>query len=256
MVLTSSYGATWLLTVLGSTVMPRPRPGLPSPAVPSSTVMPAPSSPSSSAVVTTSCRCGTLLIATGPSASSVAHRIGSTAFLAPEICTSPFSTAPPSTTIFCMVFPVGRPWPDAFHLEAGIWPAPCSSEHRRAEARPASAPGFFRRHRLQRQGVDLAAHPLAQRGVDQAVAGQRQLAAEGFGHHGGLEMHAIVAAAPRACAPGRPCSISWRMVSAFTCWASLDAQCAAALRDRAVVGSSARSALAGFSRMNRLELVN
>ena len=96
-VLTSSYGATKRLTVVGSTVMPRPFAS-----VPSSMVMPAPSSPSSFTVVTTSCRCGTLVISTGASASRVAHRMGNTAFLAPEMVTSPLSVLPPVTMIFCM----------------------------------------------------------------------------------------------------------------------------------------------------------
>ena len=39
----------------------------------------------------------------------------------------------------------------------------------------------------QLQGVDLAAHQRAQRGVDHPVAGQRQLAGKGFVHHLGLD---------------------------------------------------------------------
>jgi hypothetical protein len=58
--------------------------------------------PSSSIVVVTSCRCGTLLIVTGPSASNVAARIGSTAFLAPDIATSPVSGWPPLMRIFAI----------------------------------------------------------------------------------------------------------------------------------------------------------
>jgi len=42
--------------------------------------------------------------------------------------------------------------------------------------------------------VDRPAHQVAEGGVDHPVAGQRQFAGERLGHHGGLEMHAIVAA--------------------------------------------------------------
>ena len=48
------------------------------------------------------------------------------------------------------------------------------------------------------QGMDLAAHAFAQGGVDHAVAGQRQLAAEGLGHHRGLAVHAVIALHVRA----------------------------------------------------------
>lgn len=39
--------------------------------------------------------------------------------------------------------------------------------------------------------MDLATHAFAERGVDQPMPGQRQFAAEGFGDHGGLEVHAV-----------------------------------------------------------------
>jgi hypothetical protein len=58
--------------------------------------------PSSSIVVVTSCRCGTLPMVTGPSASRVAARIGSTAFFAPETQTSPLRGCPPLITILAM----------------------------------------------------------------------------------------------------------------------------------------------------------
>ena len=85
MVLTRSYGAKYSRIVLASTSM-RMR---------SSIVTVTPMRPSSSMVVVTSCRCGTLPIVTGPSASSAPARIGSVAFLAPEIRTSPSSAMPP-----------------------------------------------------------------------------------------------------------------------------------------------------------------
>ena len=71
----------------------------------SSTTSCTPIWPSSSIVVVTSCRCGTLPISTGSSASRVAARIGSTAFLAPEIQTSPLSGSPPVITIFAIAIP-------------------------------------------------------------------------------------------------------------------------------------------------------
>src|SRR5207342_1639298 len=138
----------------------------------SSTVRRTPSAPSSSMVVVTSCRCGTLPIEMVRSASSVAHRIGSTAFLAPEICTSPSSGSwLPVMMILAMLAGI-------LYLGGGA--------------------GFARGKRAQRERVDLAAHPLAERGVDQAMAGQRQLAAEGLGHDHGLEMHAVLALHLRA----------------------------------------------------------
>ena len=61
----------------------------------SSIVTLTPMRPSNSIMVVTSCRCGTLPTDTVPSASSVAARIGSAAFLAPEMRTSPSSGTPP-----------------------------------------------------------------------------------------------------------------------------------------------------------------
>src|SRR5690606_19238620 len=59
---------------------------------------------------------------------------------------------------------------------------------------------FLGGQRAQRQRVDLAAHALAQGGVDQPVPGQRQLAAERLADHGGLEMPAVRALHLRRCA--------------------------------------------------------
>ena len=42
--------------------------------------------------------------------------------------------------------------------------------------------------------MDLAAHLLAQRRIDHAMAGQRQLAGKSITDHGGLEVHAVIAA--------------------------------------------------------------
>src|SRR6187551_2720193 len=118
--------------------------------------MPAPSSPSRRNVVRTSCSRGTLVIETGSSASSAAHRIGSTAFFAPEMRTSPCSGWPPSTTILSI-----------------------------------SGACFAGRECLQRQGMDFPAHAIAERGVDHAMASEGEFAGERFTDDGGLEVHAI-----------------------------------------------------------------
>src|ERR1700680_1714376 len=104
----------------------------------SSTVPVAPMRPRSSTVVVTSFRCGTFATTTGSSASSAAARIGSVAFLAPEMRTSPSRGTPPWICSLSML-------------------ALC---------------GLFGRQCLDRQGVYLATHELAQRAVDQLVAGQ------------------------------------------------------------------------------------
>ncbi len=76
---TRSYGATQVLVVRGSTCI----------FMRSSSTSCTPIWPSSSMNVVTSCRCGTLPMLTGSSASRQAARIGNTAFFAPEIPTSP-----------------------------------------------------------------------------------------------------------------------------------------------------------------------
>ena len=85
MVFTSSYGAKHSFTVEPSTSM-RMR---------SSIVTVAPMRPSSSTVVVTSFRCGTFATTTGSSASSAPARMGSVAFFAPEMRTSPSRGTPP-----------------------------------------------------------------------------------------------------------------------------------------------------------------
>src|SRR5690349_7170017 len=163
MVRTRSYGATWLSMVRGSTCI----------FMRSSSTRLTPMRPSSSMKVVTSCRCGTLLIVTGPSASRQAARIGSTAFLAPEMATSPWSGSPPLIRILAM------------NVLRGMQKAGAVSTARR---------GFLGSQRLQRQRMDRPAHQFAQRAVHHAVARQWQLAGELAGHHGGFEVHAVVAA--------------------------------------------------------------
>src|ERR1700752_2556111 len=106
--------------------------------------------PSNSIMVVTSCRCGTLPTETVPSASSVAARIGSAAFLAPEMRTSPSSGTPP-------------------------WI--CSLSTTRI---PAAGRGgrFLRTQHLHGESVDLATHARAERAVDELVALQGALAFE------------------------------------------------------------------------------
>src|SRR5580700_5396094 len=99
----------------------------------SSMVTVAPMRPSSSTVVVTSFRCGTFATTTGSRASSAPARIGSVAFLAPEMRTSPSSATPPWICNLSMLI----------------------------------APRFF-----DRQRVDLPAHELAERAVDELVARQ------------------------------------------------------------------------------------
>src|SRR3981081_2224470 len=102
----------------------------------SSTVTVPPILPSSSTVVVTSFRCGTFATTTGSSASSAAARIGSVAFLAPEMRTSPSRGTPPWICSLSMLI----------------------------------LRGFFGRQRLDRQGVYLATHELSERAVYELVA--------------------------------------------------------------------------------------
>src|SRR5258707_6877799 len=127
MVFTRSYGAKHSRTVEASTSM-RMR---------SSIVTVAPILPSSSTVVVTSFRCGTFAITTGSSASSAAARIGSVAFLAPEMRTSPSRGTPPWICSLSMLI----------------------------------LRGLFRRQCLDRQGVYLATHELPERAVHKLLAG-------------------------------------------------------------------------------------
>src|SRR5580692_7465905 len=116
----------------------------------SSMVTVTPMRPSSSMVVVTSRRCGTLPMVTGPLASSAPARIGSVAFLAPEIRTSPSSAMPP---VICNLSTATRPG---------------------TARRP-----LLRRIGFDRQRVDLTPHALAERPVHQLMACQRPQALEG-----------------------------------------------------------------------------
>src|SRR5215469_7629597 len=126
MVFTNSYGAKHSRTVEASTSM-RMR---------SSMVTVAPILPSSSTVVVTSRRCGTFATTTGSCASSAPASIGSVAFLAPEMRTSPSRATPP-------------------------WICSLST---------SALPGLFGGEGLDRQGVDLPPHALAERAVHELVA--------------------------------------------------------------------------------------
>src|SRR5438874_1034201 len=124
----------------------------------SSMVRVAPILPSSSTVVVTSFRCGTFATTTGSSASSAAARIGSVAFLAPEMRTSPSRGTPP--------------WICSLSMSA--------------------LRGFFGRQRLDRQGVYLATHELPQRAVHELVARETLLALELLCHHARGKMGVVI----------------------------------------------------------------
>ena len=85
MVFTSSYGAKHSRVVVRSISI----------CIFSSMVTETPMRPNNSIMVVTSCRCGTLRMVTGPSASSAPAMIGRVAFFAPEIRTSPSRGMPP-----------------------------------------------------------------------------------------------------------------------------------------------------------------
>ena len=95
-------------------------------------------------MVVTSRSRGTLVSASGFAVSSAAHMIGSAAFFAPETRTSPSSGRPP--VIACQLI------------------------HRLLP--------LLGRERLHRQRVDLLAHALAERRVDELVALHAALAGE------------------------------------------------------------------------------
>src|ERR1700688_2194804 len=101
----------------------------------SSMITETPMRPSNSIMVVTSCRCGTFDTVTGLSASKQPARMGSVAFLAPEMRISPSRGIPP-------------------------WICNLST---------ALARIFFRCENLQRERVDLIADRAAQRGVDQLM---------------------------------------------------------------------------------------
>ena len=175
MVLTSSYGANVSLVVVGST----------STRMRSSTVTLAPMRPSSSIIVVTSCRCGTLPIVTGPSASSAPARIGSAAFLAPGNAN----------------FAVER------HAAQDLQFVQATCSRQRGESAPRPSLPFGRGKGLDGQRMDFTSHALAEPGIHHLMTLQRTLALELRGDHDGLEMRVVVASSTRACAPGRPARI-------------------------------------------------
>src|SRR5579862_1594795 len=130
----------------------------------SSMVTVTPMRPSNSMVVVTSCRCGTLPIVTGPSASSAPARMGSVAFLAPEMRTSPSSGSPP---VICSLStpPLRRCLPRV---------------------------PLLRRVRLDRERMDLAADALAERAVDQLMPRQRTQPLEGGSHQSSAEVRVVL----------------------------------------------------------------
>src|SRR3989442_2316064 len=107
---------------------------------------------SSFAMVRTSMSCGTLESRSGCELSSAAHMIGSAAFFAPETRTSPSSGRPP-----------------------------------RMRSLSTGAP-LLRRERAHGQRVNLLAHALAERRIDQLVALHAAAAGELGGDDERLEM--------------------------------------------------------------------
>ena len=115
-------------------------------------------------IISTSESRGTPRIRQGSSVSRVAARIGSAAFLAPEMRTSPSRATPPRME----------------SLSTGSAPA---------------AGGELRRRRgVEGQGVDLSAHRRAERAVDELVALERAQALELRGDDRRLEVHVVVGA--------------------------------------------------------------
>src|SRR6056297_2661708 len=134
----------------------------------SSTVTSTPMRWSREMVVVTSLRCGTLLTVTRSDASSVAARMGSVAFLAPEMRISPCSGTPP-VMISLSMREAGRP--------GGSAPA---------------AP-LVGRDGADGKRVDLVAHPFPEAGVDHLVTPERPLPLELRAHDDGLEVGIVVA---------------------------------------------------------------
>src|SRR5579872_999118 len=125
----------------------------------SSMVTVAPIRPSNSTVVVTSFRCGTFATTTGSSASSAPASMGSVAFLAPEMRTSPSSGTPP-------------------------WICNLSMSAPRAE--------LFGCQRLDGQGVNGPTHLVAQCPVDELVTGDAALAGKLRRNNACREMSIVV----------------------------------------------------------------
>src|SRR5688500_656554 len=106
--------------------------------------------PSRFSIVVTSRRCGTFSTCSGSLVSSEAQRMGSAAFFAPETSTSPSSGTPPSMISLSKRAPLRGP--------------------------------LFRRERLHREGMDVLAHAIAQRAVDELVLAHLGEAAKAWAH--------------------------------------------------------------------------
>src|SRR5512134_3069595 len=129
--------------------------------------------PSSDSLVVTSRRCGMWLARRVPAVRIDAHRMGSSAFFAPDTRTSPCSGTPPwisSLSIF---------------------------DSRLAPGARGSVPGrlgpVLGSEGLHRQGVDLFAHALAKRLVHELVLLHPVAAAEGLADDDGFEVMAVAA---------------------------------------------------------------
>src|SRR5947209_16007654 len=140
---------------------------------------------SSLAMVATSMRRGTRDSAIGCELSSAAHMIGRAAFFAPEMRTSPSSGRPPAMRSLSTALP------------------------------------FLRRQGAHGKRVDLLAHALAQRTVDQLVALHAALAFEYRRHHQRLEMLSVAddldVLASEACLDARFDALRGDHVNASAC---------------------------------------
>src|ERR1700687_5467804 len=110
---------------------------------------------SSERMVRTSFSCGRFPSMSGSRVSSAAHRIGSAAFFAPEMETSPLSATPPSIA----------------RLSTLLLRGP-----------------LRRRQRLHRQRVDFLTHPVTERAVHELMLLDLGQAREGGANDHGLEM--------------------------------------------------------------------
>src|SRR6185503_15495122 len=122
-------------------------------------------------IVETSISRGTFDNRSGCSVRSAAHMIGSAAFFAPEMRTSPSRRRPPR--IFSLsIYPFSAPKMAFLGRTGGFAP-------------------FFGRQRLHRQRVHLFPHALAERRVDELVALHAGAAGEPRRDHQRLEVLAV-----------------------------------------------------------------
>ncbi len=148
----------------------------------------------------------------GAAVSSAAAMMGSAAFFAPATRTSPESGVPPWMDSFCMVTVKAR---------------------RGGQGSSSARRPFVRGQGLHGQRVDLLAHAVAERRVDELVAAHAAQAREVGAHDDGLEMRAV--AAHLDMGDGRPARIDASMEPGST---MAKASAGASSRGRAGAGSA------------------